>query len=470
MASTILEQAKVFLRIKNSYAKFEEAGLMTVSDCKARMKHLERVWSTYDQNNMMIIASKDYPALQDQPYIKDDHFTQVEEYYLQNMSKFQTFLDEYPTTTNPIDQPPTRPHIVTLENERLPPLNIPHFSGDYTAWESFRDMFVSSVIKRKNYSNVAKFHQLISVLEGDAAKIAASYQPTDANFQVVWDKLKERYEVKKRLVHAHIANLYSLKPVSKSSASELKKILSGVTTPLSALKSLGRPVGSWDDILVFHILNLLDTDTRRQWEIYYSAHCNNLPNPVNESGQDGTISSKAINEPPSLQRLIDFIENQVSILESIEEASGSNTNKQFFDPSKNKNYNSSNNSAKVLNTNVNSHAKQNSNSRNNPNECVICNSNHFFLFCNEYKNKTPKQREEIVLKNKRCFNCLGTHFIADCKSTKRCNTCKQKHHTTLHIKGYKKNPKNNNNETLNTANNTNKDGASVDAQVLSTSS
>lgn len=62
MASTILEQAKVYPRIKHSYENFEKAGIMSVSDCKARMKHLERVWSTYDQNNMLIIGSKDYPS------------------------------------------------------------------------------------------------------------------------------------------------------------------------------------------------------------------------------------------------------------------------------------------------------------------------------------------------------------------------------------------------------------------------
>ena len=68
---------------------------------------------------------------------------------------------------------------------------------------------------------------------------------------------------KKRLVHTHISNLYSLKPITKSSASDLKKILSGITTLLSALKGLGRAVDYWDGIIVFHVLNLLDNDSRR---------------------------------------------------------------------------------------------------------------------------------------------------------------------------------------------------------------
>ena len=160
---------------------------------KPGMAHLEKTWYFYDQNNRLILNHKEYPTLGEQPYIKEDHFSQVEEFYIENMCKFQAYLDQNPPNkTNLVAQTQLRPQIVTLDNERLPPLNIPHFSGDYTAWEAFRDMFTSSVINRKNYSNLAKLHQLISVLEGDAATIAASYQPTDANFEIVWSKLKER--------------------------------------------------------------------------------------------------------------------------------------------------------------------------------------------------------------------------------------------------------------------------------------
>ena len=466
MTSLVLELSKLYPRLKNAFKKFEDTGNMTVSSCKARMSHLEKVWSSYEQNNMSLIAHKGYESLQTQPYFKDDHFSSVEEMYIMNMCRFQAFLDENTTNENN-DRPLPRPQIVTLDNERLLPLQIPHFSGEYTAWESFRDIFQSSVINKKNYSNVSKLHQLISVLEGDAATIAASYQPTDANFEIVWNKLKERYEVKKRLVHAHIANVYSLKPILKPSASELKKILSGVNTPLSALKGLGRAVDSWNDLIVFHILNLLDNDSRKQWEIYYNTYCNSLPPPETDETDNATVIVKASSEPPSLAKLLEFIENQISILESIEEASSSHTSKQCLDFNKNKSANNSNNSAKVFSTSANN---QNKSSQNLNNNCIICNANHFFLFCADYKNKTPKQREEIVSKHKRCFNCLGAHFISNCSSTKRCTICKQKHHTSLHIKGFKKNTKNTNTDTNNATRSTNTEVAITDTSTLSTNS
>ena len=146
----ILEQAQIYPRIKGAYAAFEkDPEAMSVSACKARMSHLEKTWSTYDQNNMLLLNHKDYPTLGDQTYIKNDHFSQVEEFYIQNMCKFQTYIDQnLPNNQNSEPQTQLRPHIVTLDNERLPPLNIPHFSGDYTTWEAFRDMFTSSVINR----------------------------------------------------------------------------------------------------------------------------------------------------------------------------------------------------------------------------------------------------------------------------------------------------------------------------------
>ena len=65
---------------------------------------------------------------------------------------------------------------------------------------------------------------------------------------------------------------------------------------------------------------------------------------------------------------------------------------------------------------------------------------------------------------------MGAHFIADCKSVKRCSICKQKHHTSLHIKGYK-----NNNENSNKRNNTNnpstsKEVTGTETVALSTNS
>ena len=224
----INEQVSMFTRITNAFAYFEKEGdNMSTSSCKIRMKSLEKTWEKFENNHMQLINHEDYEAVKAQPYVKDNLFLVYEQSYIKNMSKLQAYLDSQVESHNDSTHPPIR-QFVTLDGERLPPLSIPHFNGDFTCWESFRDMFTSSVINKPNYSDIAKLHQLISVVEGDAKKLVTSYQPTEANFKIIWEKLKEKYEIKKRLVQAHISSIYSLKPISKSSATELKKILTGI--------------------------------------------------------------------------------------------------------------------------------------------------------------------------------------------------------------------------------------------------
>ena len=163
-----------------------------------------------------------------------------------------------------------------MDNDRLPPLSIPDFDGDYKHWEGFRDIFTSSVINRPNTSNVVKLKHLKSHVKGDDLDLIQPFEITDANFEIAWNRLRDKYEIKKRLVNVHISAIYSMKSMSKNSSSEIKKILTGINTPLSDLKGLGRPVQYWDDLLVFQVLSLLDIKTREQWEVFLSnSYANN---------------------------------------------------------------------------------------------------------------------------------------------------------------------------------------------------
>ena len=129
----------------------------------------------------------------------------------------------------------------------MPPLSIPDFVGDYKHWESFRDIFTSTVINRPNTSSVVKLRHLKSHVKGDALELIQSFDIAENNFELAWNRLKNKFEIKKRLVNAHISAIYSISKVQKNSASELKRILNSINTPLSALNGLGRPVQHWDD-------------------------------------------------------------------------------------------------------------------------------------------------------------------------------------------------------------------------------
>ena len=64
--------------------------------------------------------------------------------------------------------------------------------------------------------------------------------------------------------------------------------------------------------------------------------------------------------------------------------------------------------------------------------CEKCKGSHILATCPEYQKCAPDQRYDIVSKNNLCSNCLSNkHFKQSCPSTKRCQTCKGFHHTTL---------------------------------------
>ena len=67
------------------------------------------------------------------------------------------------------------------------------------------------------------------------------------------------------------------------------------------------------------------------------------------------------------------------------------------------------------------------------NHCDACGQQHYFIKCEKFKAMTLKEKMEILKKGKRCILCFSNkHFVRDCKSPKRCTSCKRKHHTLLH--------------------------------------
>ena len=145
---------------------------------------------------------------------------------------------------------------------------MPDFSGNYKEWESFRDKFRSTVVDKPGVPDITKLRHLRTHVKVNAASLVQSYSFTDSNFKIVWEKLCDKYENKRRLINSHIAVIFSLEKMSKPSLADLKLILVGINTLLSALKLLGRSIDSWDDLIILHVVSLFDNETKKQWEYF----------------------------------------------------------------------------------------------------------------------------------------------------------------------------------------------------------
>ena len=54
---------------------------------------------------------------------------------------------------------------------------------------------------------------------------------------------------------------------------------------------------------------------------------------------------------------------------------------------------------------------------------------HSAVNCTKFENH--EARLDFVKRECLCFNCLGHHNLASCKSHKSCKKCKKRHHTSL---------------------------------------
>ncbi|KAI4475031.1 hypothetical protein M0802_015323, partial [Mischocyttarus mexicanus] len=66
------------------------------------------------------------------------------------------------------------------------------------------------------------------------------------------------------------------------------------------------------------------------------------------------------------------------------------------------------------------------------NNYCYCKRQHYLAFCPKFASLSRKERVEVVMEKRLCFNCLGRHNVRQCRSTRRCKTCGEPHHTLIH--------------------------------------
>lgn len=77
-------------------------------------------------------------------------------------------------------------------------------------------MFRSLVHDNNMYSDVERFHYMLSYLSGPALTIVKTVQLTAEYFSIAWNALKYRYDNQCLLVTAHIEKLFTFAPLKRS--------------------------------------------------------------------------------------------------------------------------------------------------------------------------------------------------------------------------------------------------------------
>lgn len=390
-------QTEIANRLKTFVENFKKTpkDRINVGYLSARSLGLTALWEEFISNHKTIISQSDTQTKSTHEYFTAKSFEKYEDIYFDAAGRIlekQMALTNVMQTENQLGSSSQRSNLESTTAPRasqyvhIPQLNVPQFNGCYNEWSSFHDLFTAAVDSNPNLRPVHKLQYLKSLLTGDAELLLRQISITNENYAVAWDTLKKRYNNKRAIIAIHLRKLFSL-PHATECASSIRKLLDSTQECINALKLQDINTDTWDCILIHIVTQCIPSDSLSLWE-------QSIPS----------------NELPTFAKLLEFLENRFRILE--------------FSP-----YQSQQSSQNKIRTKVQTfHSSAVS-------TCRACHGpQHALRLCPTFIEMSPPQRLNHVTKSKLCKNCFAfSHQTQTCQSTGRCNICKQKHHSLLHL-------------------------------------
>ena len=330
------------------------------------------------------------------------HRAEFEDKYFNIIGQVKAYMATFDSKTRSHSVVPAQPVGATVSRGiKLPNLNMPTFTGQYSEWRQFHDTFNALIDSDASLTNIQKFYYLKSALKNEAAAVIDSLEVSDLNYPIAWRLLKERFENKKIITNNHIKIIFDIPTITKESHIALRNLYDCIIKNIRCLGALGLPVDTWDTLLIFIIVSKFDNATRRAWEQY------EIPG-----------------ELATFDELSCFLKKRCEVLEAVSTP-----------PSKNENHIAvGSRLKKPLNVSGTYFSS-------NQFACQFCNGSHNIYNCANFSKLSINDRINEAKKLHFCLNCLRkNHVLKDCFSKSSCRRCNKKHHTLLHME-YQSNPK-----------------------------
>ncbi|XP_070134061.1 uncharacterized protein [Drosophila bipectinata] len=293
---------------------------------------------------------------------------------------------------------------------QLPKLPVPNFSGKYTDWPAFHDLFMQLIHQNQALSNIQRFHFLKQALPKEQDQDVHQMELTDGAYTIAWDLIIKRYNNPRLQFMHHMNALYDLPFISRESSSEIKHMLNVTNVCINEFNRLKTNIQSSTQWIVHHLIARLPTTTVQAWE-----HC---------LGNSSDI--------PSFTDLETFLNNRLVSMNIIE-------NRKSSQPTQNSTVNKSTNYPRQNPKQKGSGFYKGSTFHtttgpSGPISCVHCKGQHILRRCPDFLSKDCFARKRIIDHTKACLNCLSIHHpLSQCGSNKNCLQCGQRHHTLLHF-------------------------------------
>ncbi|XP_059056144.1 uncharacterized protein LOC131850012 [Achroia grisella] len=395
MANLIKTQIELHKQLDKALKNFKKTpkARLTETYAQVKLELLEDLWNNFKQNHQILMITTEI-NIHESDYIKNEIYDLTEDIFTAAKCEMKeilkTFCSPNPTSdSNQTTSSQSKAPTAMTPELKLPHINIPVFTGKYSEWIPFHDLFVSLIHRNSALMDVQKLHYLKSSLSGEAATLLKHIPISEANYEDAWVILQKRYNNKRFIVTSILKRLLSQKSLSTESAGTIKNLLDTTNECLSALNNIGVYTLSWDAILVHLTVTKLDPESIRLWEQQISLE------------DDG-------NSLPTFKQLCSYLESRFRTLEMLE------STKTMSRPS----------------------TRQNTFHTTFKSSCKYCHGNHFIYQCKEFAHLTYTDRKRFVEQNRLCYNCLiPYHTVDKCKQRSTCRRCGKKHHSLIHPEG-----------------------------------
>ena len=272
---------------------------------------------------------------------------------------------------------------------KLPAVTIPTFDGEFSSWDSFRDLFEATIHTNETLSKVQKLTYLKSLVSGEAAGLIRSIQVTEAHYSIAWQILMSHYNQPKLIVNNLIEKLMGL-PALSSGKMNVRSFYSQIDEIWTMLECSGDYAQSVHPWFIYLVQSKLDSDIAREW----------------------SLESSDIKEPKS-EDMRKFLK-KVSTVEIVSKSSQFKSKQSMVSSSR-----------RVNVANISSSKSTKS--------CRLCCKDHTLSQCDEFKTKSIEERIRYVKIHGFCFNCLKRgHSVKSCNIQITCKKCNGRHHTLIH--------------------------------------
>lgn len=283
-----------------------------------------------------------------------------------------------------------------LDNVKLPKITLPKFDGDYTKWVQFEELF-QEMIGNKSISGTQKLMYLKQNVYGEASRLVAHLQLSDANYEVAWNALVARYKNQRLIIAALLEKFINIDNIKIESASHLKILHDTAIESLNAIETFRINPEDMVSVILHHILlKKLDSTSHTLYE---------------QSLQDNKSTQR-------IDNLLTFLEKRFQTLEAVGKKVGvihSNS------PKNNKTLKPTMATALI------------STSKEPTMKLCDCKESHPIYKCPSFLASTPDDRYKLIKAKKRCINCFKEGHVAKECTSRKCKNCDKKHNSLLHF-------------------------------------